>query len=512
MAYRNFLLAFIGVCYCFGFTSSQEPVEDSECYTANGRDYEGTQSVTYVRGSKAYEPTVINPEDCLPWTEVRGYMNVTDFDKKLPKNYCRNPNRRLFPYCYVRRNGEPAFAYCHIPTCNTPALLGCYKLTVKEGGDAPSKLNVTDDVILSSVDSMNQDRQMKIGRCLNFCRSKKAKTYEYAGVTRGDSCLCGSESDDGARLKEAINNLHPKECLQYPCAGDRLQACGGDDAIAIYDVDAGSCNPAPVYEKDSGTIYSPRWPGNYHNDAKCQWTIYVPEKYLKDEQTKNFYQLKLHFTYFRVEKGNDTLKLFQYFNSSSSKAHATYTGSFENGMPPIYFEVTETIAVHMVFETDKDHKHDGFIMKYEMVYVGPDTTTAISTTPTTTKTTITSTTSKPSPTTSPKSATTRSTTEPTTKSTTTEKPKTSSPTTAPGKVSSTTKQTKNSTNVAKAVKQESTSSLGGGAVAGVVIGVLVFVIMCIVAAFFVRKHLWAEKGPEAATFNNPVNFNSDTPL
>lgn len=31
------------------------------------------------------------------------------------------------------------------------------------------------------------------------------------------------------------NHLHPRECLQYPCADDRLQACGGDDAISIYD-------------------------------------------------------------------------------------------------------------------------------------------------------------------------------------------------------------------------------------------------------------------------------------
>lgn len=63
------------------------------------------------------------------------------------------------------------------------------------------------------------------------------------------------------------------------------------------------------------------------------------------------------------------------------------------------------------------------------------------------------------------------------------------------------------------VKQENDSSLGGGAVAGIVIGVLIFIILCIVAAAYVRKHLSTEKAPEAmATFNNPVNFNSDTPL
>lgn len=63
---------------------------------------------------------------------------------------------------------------------SAPALLGCFKLTVKEGGEAPSGLNVTDDVILSGTAGMNQDPLMKIGKCLNYCRSRR---YDYAGVS-----------------------------------------------------------------------------------------------------------------------------------------------------------------------------------------------------------------------------------------------------------------------------------------------------------------------------------------
>lgn len=135
--------------------------------------------------------------------------------------------------------------------------------------------------------------------------------------------------------------------------------------VFIFSVEAGSCNPTPIHRRDSGVIYSPRWPGNYHNDAKCQWTIYIPEKYLKDEETKNYHQLKLHFTYFRLEKGNDSLALYQYVNSTYSKSHGSYTGVYDNGMPPMTFEVSNTVAVHMIFTTDKDHKHEGFILRYE---------------------------------------------------------------------------------------------------------------------------------------------------
>lgn len=88
------------------------------------------------------------------------------------------------------------------------------------------------DLILDGEDSQDNDPEMRIARCLNFCRTR---VYDYAGVTVGDSCMCGNKKEDDKQLNDVLNHLHPHDCLQYGCAGDEEQACGGDNAIAVYD-------------------------------------------------------------------------------------------------------------------------------------------------------------------------------------------------------------------------------------------------------------------------------------
>ncbi|XP_039253987.2 kremen protein 1-like isoform X1 [Styela clava] len=490
--------------------------KDSECYTPNGRDYTGKQNTTYVKGSGMYEPTIPNVEVCLPWKD----QDTSQFNVTLTGNYCRNPNNRLFPWCYVMKNGAPGWSYCHIPTCSTPALIGCFKLYVND--DAPPKgQNVTTtgpppDLILDGEDSITLDSQMRIARCLNFCRSKK---YDYAGVTGGDSCMCGTNKDDGAQMRELINHLHPHMCLQYPCADDRMQACGGDNAIAIYDVEAGSCDG--VFDKrDVGVIYSPRWPGNYHNEAKCGWTIYVPEKYMKDEETRRKHQMHVYFSYFNLETKNDTLKIYTYANSTDTNSVrvASYSGS--DHPAPIVLEVSEVYAVHIVFNSDPDHKKEGFILHYnitnlegQMETTLPDVviteTTTTSTRPTTKTTTTTTKSPQHKSTTQPSSAKTTTTTK-----APVESPSLTASTTTI--ISGATKSTTPSTN-SSAVQGKQSSGADGGMIAGIVIGILVFLVLVVLVALYLIKWRGKEAKDEStpnppAMFNNPVTFNSDTTL
>ncbi|KAJ7404335.1 kremen protein 1 [Pitangus sulphuratus] len=87
----------------------------SECYTANGADYRGTQNQTSQYAGKP----------CLFWNETFEHPYNT---VKYPNgegglgehNYCRNPDGDVSPWCYIAEHEDGIYwKYCEIPSCRT---------------------------------------------------------------------------------------------------------------------------------------------------------------------------------------------------------------------------------------------------------------------------------------------------------------------------------------------------------------------------------------------------------
>ena len=72
---------------------------------------------------------------------------------------------------------------------------------------------------------MKNDVNMKIARCLDFCRDQR---FDFGGLFEGKSCQCLEDVDD-------LEELLPILCLKDHCVGDPIHACGGKDAVAVYD-------------------------------------------------------------------------------------------------------------------------------------------------------------------------------------------------------------------------------------------------------------------------------------
>ncbi|KAG7333970.1 hypothetical protein KOW79_002377 [Hemibagrus wyckioides] len=78
---------------------------DVDCLAqgSNGNEYRGTVSVT-VSGKK-----------CLYWHHSPGYVAVSR--RGRPHNYCRNPDNRKGPWCFIWENNKLVRRFCDIPQC-----------------------------------------------------------------------------------------------------------------------------------------------------------------------------------------------------------------------------------------------------------------------------------------------------------------------------------------------------------------------------------------------------------
>lgn len=75
------------------------------------------------------------------------------------------------------------------------------------------------------------DNEMKVERCMNFCRSKGST--KYAGLKSGDSCYCADVNDIMNLQNDALKR-NDSNCLSSPCADNSAHACGGFVDIAVY--------------------------------------------------------------------------------------------------------------------------------------------------------------------------------------------------------------------------------------------------------------------------------------
>nr|CAB3260073.1 kremen protein 1-like [Phallusia mammillata] len=459
----------------------------TECYTVNGADYEGSQS--HVESPTS---TTSSFTPCVRWADA----GVEEF-QSLPNNYCRNSNNSVFPWCFVSVGvGQVEARMCDIPTCSTPAYVGCFRPNINTTMTSDGVIMTTP--LMNGADMLSSDPKMKISRCLNFCRSRK---YNYAGLTRGHSCLCSkwpNSMESDAALSDA-NRLPAARCRQIHCVEDPIHPCGGNDAVAVYDTDAGSCK-VKYFNQTHGTIYSPRWPGRYQHNLSCSWQVYVPKWFPK---TSNYAAL-FSFLHFDLHGSEDVLDFitFEGVFSAGSKI-ASYNGTLSDPAD-LEIPVDNTTKVFLLnFKSDGAKARKGFVISFKF----RKTETIAS--PSTTQLSIS---------TEPPVASTISTTTITTETTTTVTTTTASTiTTTPRVIPSTTAEanydSKSPTTSPKSTKpagQAPSKPPVNVIVIGVACALVVLVTVSVVVVIEMKRR--RKKVPKEITppadFKNPVTFNN----
>ncbi|XP_030603481.1 plasminogen activator, urokinase a [Archocentrus centrarchus] len=99
------ILAAVSVDVVFSWRLSK--VRRTACLSGDGSNYRG-----YVRESSS-------GRSCLYWDRVKPQWG--DANGLGSHNYCRNPNSRIMPWCYVRKGRKTVREFCNIPKCPTPA-------------------------------------------------------------------------------------------------------------------------------------------------------------------------------------------------------------------------------------------------------------------------------------------------------------------------------------------------------------------------------------------------------
>ncbi|XP_033733950.1 uncharacterized protein LOC117323058 [Pecten maximus] len=186
-----------------------------------GTGYQGTVSQT-ARGN-----------DCLPWN-----TSDSSFKSIGGHRFCRNPNQRLSPWCYIQTEHVTSWEYCDIPMCH----------------EVKPVCEATTEIICSSS-----------GDTFRLCQVEKAKYITYVGL---------------------IGPISTAECrngLSFGRFGNSIwtdHGCGGYFEICFT-------QKKPVYnivappkteckQTDSGEDYTGRW-GRTLSGRVCQrWNSQYP--------------------------------------------------------------------------------------------------------------------------------------------------------------------------------------------------------------------------------------------
>ncbi|XP_066264086.1 uncharacterized protein [Branchiostoma lanceolatum] len=102
--------------------------------------------------------------------------------------------------------------------------------------------------------------------CIEYCRNYPDKTIAALNM---QDCICGSSVN---------HNSHAAEFCTSPCGGNNDQTCGGSERADVYQTWVGACG----YGKQTGAIYSPKYPATYQIYDSCTWEIsFDPDKVIK---------------------------------------------------------------------------------------------------------------------------------------------------------------------------------------------------------------------------------------
>ncbi|KAM4648828.1 kremen protein 1 [Amazona ochrocephala] len=294
--------------------------EDSECYTANGADYRGTQNQTSQYAGKPclfWNETFEHPYNTLKYPNGEGGLGE--------HNYCRNPDGDVSPWCYIAEHEDGIYwKYCEIPSCRMPGNLGCYK----DHGEPPPLTGTSET-----------SNKLTIQTCISSCRSQQ---FKFAGMESGYACFCGNNPDYW-RYGEAAST----ECNSV-CFGDHTQPCGGDGRVILFDTLIGACGGN--YTSATAVIYSPDFPDTYGTGKVCYWTIQVP----------GASQIHFNFALFEIKDSTDMVELLDGY---TYHVLARFNGK---NRPPQTFNISLDFVI-LYFFSDEINQAQGFAIRYRAV-------------------------------------------------------------------------------------------------------------------------------------------------
>lgn len=290
----------------------------SDCYTANGADYRGTQNQTSPQGGKPclfWNETFQHPYNTLKYPNGEGGLGE--------HNYCRNPDGDVSPWCYIAEHEDGVYwKYCEVPTCRMPGNLGCYR----DHGDPPP--------LTGSSETSNK---LTIQSCISFCRRQR---YKMAGMESGYACFCGNDPEYW-KYDEAVST----ECNSV-CFGDHTQPCGGDGRVILFDTLIGACGGN--YSLDAAVIYSPDFPDTYGPGRVCYWTIQFP----------GASGIRFNFTLFDIKDSVDMVELLDGYTNQ-------VLARFDSRNRPLRPLNISLDFVILYFFSDRTNQAQGFAVIYQ---------------------------------------------------------------------------------------------------------------------------------------------------
>ncbi|XP_064024846.1 kremen protein 1 isoform X2 [Pogoniulus pusillus] len=289
----------------------------SECYTANGADYRGTQNQTSQYAGKPclfWNETFEHPYNTLKYPNGEGGLGE--------HNYCRNPDGDVSPWCYIAEHEDGIYwKYCEIPSCRMPGNLGCYK----DHGEPPPLTGASET-----------SNKLTIQTCISSCRSQQ---FKFAGMESGYACFCGNNPDYW-RYGEAAST----ECNSV-CFGDHTQPCGGDGRVILFDTLIGACGGN--YTSATAVIYSPDFPDTYGTGKVCYWTIQVPGA------------SRIHFS-FALFEIKDAADMVEFLDGYTYHVLARFNGK---NRPPHTLNISLDFVI-LYFFSDEINQSQGFAIRY----------------------------------------------------------------------------------------------------------------------------------------------------
>ncbi|XP_065502109.1 kremen protein 1 isoform X3 [Caloenas nicobarica] len=310
------------ICQVTGTWSGEGPrcILGTECYTANGADYRGTQNQTSQYAGKPclfWNETFEHPYNTLKYPNGEGGLGE--------HNYCRNPDGDVSPWCYIAEHEDGVYwKYCEIPSCRMPGNLGCYK----DHGEPPPLTGTSET-----------SNKLTIQTCISSCRSQQ---FKFAGMESGYACFCGNNLDYW-RYGEAAST----ECNSV-CFGDHTQPCGGDGRVILFDTLIGACGGN--YTSATAVIYSPDFPDTYGTGKVCYWTIQVP----------GASQIHFSFALFEIKDATDMVELLDGY---TYHVLARFNGK---NRPPHTFNISLDFVI-LYFFSDEINQAQGFAIRYQAV-------------------------------------------------------------------------------------------------------------------------------------------------
>ncbi|XP_070559611.1 kremen protein 2-like [Ptychodera flava] len=136
---------------------------------------------------------------------------------------------------------------------------------------------------------------MTIQYCAEFCRDQNTSLAMLHG-NDGNKCECRNPN-------ASCNGWNPvpnARCF-ISCARADWQICGGGATSAsVYDVQLGACGGE--YQQQTGTIYSPYFPGYYKRLDYCEWKIESQAEYIS-----------ITFTIFDLANDDDYVIIYEMY-------------------------------------------------------------------------------------------------------------------------------------------------------------------------------------------------------